>query len=287
MKISTLPTLSTLSLLALAALTPACSTSEGDGIPSHPVDQTPAEVPPAPAPKRTLVTGDQLPTSPVNLLIDPGFGLVGEQAGFGAFLAFLDETFEPVDLTTRFDSRSPARFGGSVGVIMAAGATDKKSDAVIVITTFPGGAGPYHASVWVSKSTISGKPTAFTPDAKSIQASVTDGTLDGTAYDLAPAPEAPRVAGDRTWIELRAEVDAPLVYGGYFVLRTGEGGGKWLVAAPEVVAQPLVDALGTRSRAARAAVGRPRTPSESKAVAKYRSIEPVLIPAIPKTRRAK
>src|SRR5690606_12600791 len=93
---------------ALAALATACAAAcapADEPLPPSPkAQETPAETPAA-APPRKLVSGAALPTGPVNLLVDPGFALVGRQAGYGSFLAFYARDFDALDLETQVDSR--------------------------------------------------------------------------------------------------------------------------------------------------------------------------------------
>ncbi len=273
-----------LSLVAasFALLAAACGTSDSDSLPNvpKPADTTPATTATA-APKRTLVDGAQLPTSPVNLLVDPGFGLVGSpQPGFGAFLAFLESDFSTVTLGATLDSRSPAGFGGAVGLVKPDGATDKSSNPVLVLTTFPGGDGPFHGKVWVSKSAVDGKPVTFGTDAKSIRVSLTDSSPDGDAFDMKPVDGSTKNVGGRTWVLLAVDVAKALPYGGYFVVHTGGGGGQWHLASPEVVAQPLVDALSTKSMSMSIpAQARSKTQVERTAIQKYQSMKPRWVPA--------
>jgi hypothetical protein len=271
----------TVVLAALAATACGETGDEGSLAPRPNGTDRPSGVEqPSPPPPRKLVDGSQLATSPVNLVVDPGFGLVGEQAGYGSFLALYEGSFSPVDVATTFDSRSPAGFGGNVAVVKAANANDKRSDAIVLLTSFLGGDGPFDAHVWVSKSDVKGNPVPVTIDAKGVTASITDGTPDGEAFDLKPVSGAERTAGGRTWVLLRASVAKPLPYGGFFVVRTGTGGGQFLVAAPEVTARPLVDGLPARSLgAARPAVARASSPIERAATAKYKALPPRLVPA--------
>jgi hypothetical protein len=248
-----------------------------------PVPEPASEAPPAVPAKRTIVTGNALPTSPVNLIADPGFGLADQQGGFGSFLAFDEATFVPLELATMVDSRSPAGFGGAVALVRPDGATSKRSEPVLLLTSFQGGAGPFHAKVWVSKSDLSGAPAELGIDAKGIRASITDGTPDGEAFDLTPIDEATRTIGGRTWTLLRGEITKPLTYGGFFVVRTGTGGGQFHIAAPEIVAQPLVDGLTATRSLSRVSVGlRARTMSSSEraAILRYKSKPPRLVPAL-------
>lgn len=276
-----------LSLIAAATLAAlalvACDDSDGSGGPpprNTTAEEPPAEAPPAAQPRK-LVEGDVLPTSPTNLLMDPGFGLAGQQAGFGAFLTFVDGSFDMVDVKTTTDSRSPAGFGGGVAILEASGATNTKSDPLMMLTSFQGGQGPFHAQVWVAKNSIAGNPLDVPTDKKQLRISVVDGTPDGTAYDLDPVDAATRVVGGRTWVLFRATIPNAIPFGGYFVVRTGDGGGKYLVAAPEVVADAVTGAAATKSLAARA-TSRARTSSERTAITKYRSLPPRLVPATAK-----
>lgn len=270
-------------LIVSAGLLAACNdTTDESSLTAHPVPtDTPANATPPPqTPPRTLVSGTQMTTSPVNLLVDPGFGLVGQQTGYGAFLSLYDGTFSPVTITTTFDSRAPSGFGGSVAVVKAENATDKRSDAIVLLTSFLGGTGPFHAQVWVSKSDVKGSPVPLTVDAKGVTASITDATPDGEAFDLAAVPDAQRTAGARTWTLLRGTVTKALPYGGFFVVHAGTGGGQFLVAAPEITAQPLLDGLPVHSfGGTRAAVARPSSASERAAIARYKAIPPRLVPA--------
>ncbi|MBX3187933.1 MAG: hypothetical protein KF819_13000 [Labilithrix sp.] len=273
--------LSLIAALALSLLTAAC------GEELAPPRQDPAPLPsaePAPAPApRKLVEGNALPTAPTNLLADPGFALAGREAGYGSFLAFYDETFEQVELETTFDSRSPAGFGGNVALVKPTGATNKTSSPVMLLASFQGGAGPFRAQVWISKSEVAGAPADVTNDDKGITATITEESPDGEAYDLRPVDGSARVAGGRTWVLLRAEVQKPLAYGGFIVIRTGSGGGHFHIAAPEVVAQPLVDAHAIRSSKLLAAA-RAKTSAERGAITRYKQQRPRLIPASSKPR---
>jgi hypothetical protein len=276
--------ISAAAVAAIAALAVACDDSAGanDSVAKNPAAEPPATPAATPAAQpRQLVAMPALATSPQNLLLDPGFGLVSQQASFGSFLALVDGTFDQVDLVTTTDSRSPAGFGGSVALAMSSGATNTKSDPLMVLTSFPGGAGPFDATIWVSKSDIHGAPVDVPTDKKQIRASVMDGTPDGTAYDLEVVDGATRVVGGRTWVQLHATITAPLAYGGFFVVRTGDGGGQFHLAAPELLAKDVTGGLSTRSLTSRFAP-RPRTAAERTAIAKYRAVPPRLVPATAK-----
>ncbi|MDB4938136.1 MAG: hypothetical protein JWP87_5108 [Labilithrix sp.] len=270
------------SIASLSALSVACGNDDDGKLrrPPAPADLATAQPPPAAPPPRTMVTGNALPTSPVNLIADPGFGLVGagQQAGFGSFLAF-DDSFTQLTLTTTVESRSPAGFGGAVAHVLADGATDRASTPIMVLTSFQGGAGPFHAKVWVSRSTVAGAPATLTIGAKGMRASITDETPDGEAFDLTPVESATRVSGGRTWTLLRAEITKGLGYGGFFVVHTGTGGGQFLIAAPEIVAQPLVDGLVSTHSTPAFVRTRSKTDAERTAILRYRSQRQQLVPA--------
>ena len=282
--------LSLVAASAIACLALACGTNDDGNVPKLPQssDPIPTEEPAPAPPPRQLVEGRQLAGSPVNLLTDPGFGLAGQQIGFGSFLAFYDGTFEQFELGTTLDSRSPAGFGGAVGLIKAAGATDKKSDPVLLLTSFLGGQGPFHAQVWVSKSDVKGNPVDLPTDGSAVKVSIADGDPDtGETFDLKPVDGASRSAGGRTWVLLRADITKPLVHGGFFILRTGSKGGQVHIAAPEVTTDQIAVGQPVMVRGAPFAVaGRPHSASERIAIRKYRALPPRLTPASPQPIRA-
>jgi hypothetical protein len=275
-----------LSLIVAAALSVfavACSDLEGSGGPAPrntDVSEPPETPPPAPEPRRLLDQAEALPTSPANLIIDPGFGLLGGQAGFSSFIAFLDGGFTQLDLKATVDSRSPAGFGGNVALVKSDSATNKKSEAIVALTSFLGGAGPFRAQVWISKSTVSGTPTEVPTEASAVRVSIAEEDPEGDAFDLTAVPEASRFVSGRTWVLFRAAVEKTLPYGGFFVVRTGEGGGMFHVAAPEITPQALEVGMSVKSsRLARAAVARRKTSSERAAITKVKAIPPRLVPA--------
>lgn len=249
-------------------------------------DQPPAEQPPQNAPGRQLIEGKQLPTSPVNLIADPGFGLAGEGGGYGSFLAFYEGGYDQFELETTVDSRSPAGFGGAVGLVRPAGATDKKSEPVVLLTSFLGGAGPFRAQLWVSKSDVKSNAIDLPLDGSAVKVSVADGDPDaGESYDLSPVEGANRTIGGRTWVLYKADITKPLSNGGFFMVRTGEKGGHVHLAAPEVTTDQLVVGQAVmRSKATFAAAGRVKTPVERAAMKKYRALPPKLVPASPLNR---
>lgn len=277
MKLSLNPALSVLS--SLTALLVGCGSTSSDPAPA-PTPVVPAETPAEPAAKpRTLVEATVQPTSPVNLLTDPGFALVAAGASYSTFLAFEEASSAPFDIETTLDSRSPAGFAGGTALIRPAGATDTKSDAIILLTSVLGGQGPFRAQVWFSKSDAKGKPATLATDGSAVAASLTEESPEGKAYDLAPVPEATRTVSGRTWVLYRAEITSPLTFGGFFVIRTGEKGGQVQIAAPEVTTAEIVVGAAVRARAGAPARARATTSWERSAIRRFRAIKPVLTPA--------
>ncbi len=272
--------LSLIAAASLAALLVGCGNSEEAK--NDPPVETPPTAEPAPtAPPRQLVDGKVLPTSPVNLITDPAFTLIDQQAGYGSFLAFYEGGFRRFEMQKEFDSRSPVGFAGSIAVIKPDAATDKSSDPVILLASFLGGAGPFHAQVWASKSNAAGEPVDFPTDGSALTASVMDGDPDrGEAFDLKPVDNAVKKAGARTWVLLRADVTKPLSKGGFFVVRTGTKGGHVQLAGPEVTTEQIKVGQAVMGRVS-SYVSAPRalTQSERTAIVKYRSLPPRLVPA--------
>lgn len=271
--------------LATAALAIGCSVSTEEKKTDAPKPTEPAVVGPnEAAPVRKLVDGPALASSPVNLLADPGFSLVGRENGYGSFLAFYESGSKGYTLESTYDSRSPAGFGGSIALIKPAGATNQKTKAVTLLTSFLGGKGPFHAKLWVSKSDVDGAPVDTPTDGSAVSASIADGSPESNdAFDLKVDPNATRVTNGRTWVLLRADIDKPLDKGGFFVIRTGTTGGHFQLAAPEVTSDELVVGQAVLSKSALvAAVARVKTPTEKLAIKAYQSMPPRLMPAAPR-----
>ena len=273
-------------LVALAALAALCAVGCGESDAPAPArtaatdDTAPPAAPEAPAKRRTLVTGSALPTSPVNLIADPGFYLLGYEQGFGSFLTFYNDG-DFAEVTSSADSRSPAGFGGRVANLKDAFATDTKSRAMTMLASFAGGPGPFRAQVWVSKSDAKGTPVAAPTSKSALQISIAGGSPGASqAYDLTVDPAATRTAGDRTWLLYRADIAEPIKHGGFFMIETGEEGGQWQIAAPELVATPLLAGLATRDLSTRwQARSRALTRRERDAARRYAAIPPRLVPA--------
>jgi len=268
--------------LALAA---GCDVSEEDKKPDAPA-------PPEPAPPtgdRKLVDGTLISTSPVNLLADPGFSLVGRQRlGYGAFVGFHETGSRSFELASTLDSRSPAGFGGAVALIRPENATDKKSRAITLLASFVGGKGPFHAKVWASKSSVDGSPVDIPTDDSAVKVSVMDGSPESSdAFDLVVDPSATRTIDGRTWILLRGDIAKPIANFGFFVVRTGTNGGHIHLAAPEVTSDELVVGHAVQSRASlNLAAARTKSGAERLAIAAYGSIPLHLVPAAPKAELA-
>jgi hypothetical protein len=282
--------LSLILVASIAAFAVACGTSDegNQGNQPAPTGEPPAEQPPNGAAGRQLVEGKQLPTSAVNLIADPGFGLAGQQGGYGSFLAFYEGGYDQFELETAIDSRSPAAFGGAVALVRPAGATDKKSEPVVLLTSFLGGAGPFHAQIWISKSDVKGTPVDLPTDGSAVKISIADGDPDlGESFDLKPVEGANRTAGGRTWVLYKADIAKPLTSGGFFMIRTGEKGGHIHIAAPEVTSDGLVVGQAVMRSSTTLTAARTKAPFERAAIKKYRAIPPRLTPAAPKVRIGK
>lgn len=272
MKLSLAPVL-TAAVFALAA----CDVHVPDPIATQ--EDTPPQEAPVTA-KRSLVHGTAMPTSPVNLLTDPGFSLVGQEAGYGSFLSFYAKNFGPYTPYIGVDSTSPAGFGG-VAYVRPARATDEKSDAVLMLTSFPGGKGPFRAELWASKATIKDAPADMPEDGSALRATVADGSPEAGGFDLKPDFASKRVLGTRTWVPYRGEITAPLLQGAFFVITTGTAGGNVLVAAPSITSAEITAGGELKSASPKAAglARRALSSTEREAIAKYRAVPPRLMAA--------
>ncbi len=276
--------LSLIAVSALSLLAFACGTSTNDAPAPAPV--TPAETPTeTPKPVRTLVEATVQPTSPVNLLVDPGFSLVGQGSSYTGWLAFEESSSVPFDLETTLDSRSPAGFAGGVALVRPSGATDTSSEGIVILASVPGGQGPFRAQVWFSKSDSKGRPATLATDGSAVSAAITEESPEGKAYDFSAVPDATRTVAGRTWVLYRADVTNPLPYGGFLVLHTGTKGGQVQIAAPEITSGEVVVGAAVRSLVS-GARARGLTSFEKKAIQRFRSIKPLLVPAAPKPTRA-
>lgn len=231
---------------------------------------------------RRLVEGTSLPTSPVNLIADPGFFLVGQETSYGSFLAFFASSFSPFSPRLALASAAPSGFGGAVLHVEPPRATDTKSDAIILLTSFPGGNGPFVAELWASKSDAKGEPTPMPPNGSAFLATIADGSPEAAGYDLVADPEGTRTVGSRTWVRFRGTVTAPLTDGAFFVVTTGRDGGHVQFSAPSVTSAEVTPGgavqqargLSSATLARRALRG-----LEREAIAKYRRLPPRLAPA--------
>ncbi len=224
---------------------------------------------PVVGPKRTLVTGALVVGSAVNLVPDPGFALTQQPGSYGGFYGSTGADSAELVIVPVRDSRSPAGLRGSVALVTAAGATDEAGAGITLLATVTGGAGPFHAEVWISKSMLSGTPAAF--DASDFNAAIFD--QRGGAMSMTAVVADARVVDGRTWIPTRVDFAGGLTDGGYFSVGIPTSGGTWHVAAPSLVAQPLVDGLPPRALRWDTAL-RAQTAVEKNAVAKLRARRP-------------
>ena len=220
-------------------------------------------------PKRTMVSGSLVLGTAVNLVSDPGFALVSTPGSYGGFYGSAGSTFTPLTIVTARDSRSPAGLRGAVALLTAPGATDAAGVGISFLGTVTGGTGPFHAEVWVSKSTLAGAPTTF--DASEVHASVL--YQQGGALDLDAVVADIRMVGARKWLPLRADFADGFAQGGYLSIAIPTSGGTWQVAAPSLVAQPLVDGVPTRALPWTAT--RPQTAAEEKTIIDLRARRPL------------
>lgn len=268
MKLSLAP----LPVLAAALALAGCgSSSSSDTAPAPAPTQTPAEETPAPR-VRTLVEGTVMPASPVNLLADPGFALVGQGANYTSFLGFDEETSQPFDLEATLDSRAPSGFGGNVGRVRGGGST-------ILLASLPGGQGPFTAQVWFSRLDAKGRPADLPTDGSVVAASVTEESPEGKAYDLAVVPDATRTVAGRTWVLHRATIAGPLPFGGFFVLRVVSKDGEVQISAPQVTSAEIVAGAPIQSATRAGVRGRALASYERDGLRKFRSMKPRLVPA--------
>lgn len=232
---------------------------------------------PQEGPRKLVDTATLEGPHPTNLVLDPGFTIGGSSVGYGGFIGLYEATGNLASLDTEQDSRSPAGFTGAVGRVAPDGATDTKSKAILFLAPIIGGPGPFRAEVWVAKTNVDGTATAdIDVGTKGISATVTsDPNGGGDAYDLEPADTI--TAGKQTWLRLRAQISSAIPYGGFFVVRTGTGGGHYLLAAPSVVAASLADEPAPRSLTR--TIARRLTDAERRAIARYKAIPPQLTPA--------
>ena len=222
-------------------------------------DDAPAATSPK---KRTMVTGSLVVGTVVNLVPDPGFALAADSSSYGGFYGYTGADSKVLDIVPVRDSRSPAGLRGSVAVVTSPGATDTTGTGISLISAVTGGTGPFHAEVWLSKSTLAGTPTSFEPN------EITVAMLDqqNGAVNLNAVDTDIQLEGDRKWVPMRADFADGFATGGYLSLTIPTSGGTWHIAAPSLVAQPLVD--GVPTRALRWPTVRAQTPPEKSAIVK-------------------
>ena len=204
---------------------------------------------------RKLIAGPLLPSSPGNLLLDPTFGqLTSQDASYGSFLAYYSDTNATFTATTTLDSRSPAGFSGNVAVVAPAAATDTVSRGIVMLASVLGGTGPYHASIYASKSNAAGAPADFTPASNALAISLATDFDDGPAsmnakvYALVPDANPTKSTNGRTWYHYQVDVTDPLPSGAFFLVQTGTKGGGFELAAPAVTSAALEKEISTEAR---------------------------------------
>ncbi|MBK6463269.1 MAG: hypothetical protein IPF92_20025 [Myxococcales bacterium] len=230
--------------LFLAALSACEGAAPAPPAPAPSASVTSPPPPPAPPPSvpppRTLVTGTLRPGSPENLLIDPGFsGAEQGEQGAGGFLAYFAKTFARFTPVAVPDSASPAGHGGNV--LALSNATVPLPRAIEVVLRFTGGKGPFVAEVWMAARDPEGaaRPWGPTGPSATILAPAAD-----QATTLAPDQSPPRQASGRSWTRFTGTFSGDIVGAGLLVVNTGSLPGTVDLAAPQVLAVPIVSTLG-------------------------------------------
>lgn len=265
----------------LKSLTLAIALSVGCGSSSEPEQpaQAPVIAPPetvTPKAVRTIVHRPLLAGSAQNLLLDIAF----REPGWGHFTTIFDTGYSQVAVASKTLSLSAASVSAPVGIFKDPAATDDKSKGMVSVASFVGGAGPFTARVWISRSTVAGAPAELLDDASEFRASITTGGIpEGKAYDLTRKDE--KVVGNRTWVLFEARVEATLPSTAFFNLKFGRRGGAYMVQAPEVIALNLLPPGDTPMAMKVSVPARTVTFEESAAVAYYlRQPHQLVVPRI-------
>ncbi len=210
----------------------------------------PPPAPPASTPPRTLVVGSLRPGAPENLLLDPGFyGAERGEQGAGGFLAYFAKSFVRTTPSAVPDSASPAGHGGNMLALTDPNATATAARAIEVVFRFTGGKGPFTAEVWMAARDPEGAARSWGPPGPTASLLA---PAQGQTIDLAPDPAPPRAANGRLWTRFTGTFATDIVGAGLFVVNTGTEPGTVYLAAPQVLAVPLVSTLGaTRPRSLR------------------------------------
>lgn len=221
---------------------------------------------------RTLIEGNLLPGSTNNMLLDPGFALLGSQSQ-GQFFAFTSSG-SSVDLSSRFDSSSPVGVRGGALYLADPSATDTSSKSVTLLSSFVGGKAAFSAQVWISHSNATGDPAPFPEDEEAITVTIASGDVaDG--FPIKRTSIKPRVANGRTWVQFAGRVEND-IKGGFFLVTTGTSGGSWLLAAPEVTATASLPTGNTFRGVGSIASPRRLSDSERSAIKRYAAFPPRL-----------
>lgn len=245
-------------VLGMIAASTACSSADpASPTPVAPTSSTsPNDSDAGPAPRRQLIQDDGIGTAPTNLLVDPFFANLNT-----TWLGFIETS----DVQRSVDGRSPTGFGGGIAVLPSEGE---------LLSAFLGGPGPFEAEVWVSKTDNRGNPLSDVPIGDSgIRVTVASGLPDppdkAYSYDLVPSGASLVASNGRTWISLRARIEGAVDHMGFFVVQTSPGTGKYLVASPSVVAEPLAKTVPTRARPLAPVVPRALRDDERSAIRRY------------------
>ncbi|MBL8717948.1 MAG: hypothetical protein JNL79_18360 [Myxococcales bacterium] len=259
-------------LLALSLV--GCGSSVDPAQPDTGLVDTGVAETPAPKPAaRTLETVGLLPGPAQNMVLDWTF----REAGWGAFLAITDGSFSQATLPVRVLTDSPGGASAPVALFKDPTGTVDKSRGVTATCVLVGGKGPFEASVWVSRSTFAGEPVEWADDLGSASIT-TQGPKLGKAYPLTVDPSRTRKVGDRTWVQLRARIDATLETA-FFVIQSSKNGVLW-VTAPWIVPVELTGTPGTTTKSwVPGVAAREPSAAELQAIRDYvRLVKPVLVP---------
>jgi hypothetical protein len=222
---------------------------------------------------RKLVVSNLMATNPGNLLLDPGFSqLSSQEASYGSFLSYYQDDNSTYTPDTVLDSRSPAGFSGNVAVLHAANATDKSSRGIGMLASVIGGTGPYHVSIWASRSNAAGAPVDLTLPDKNLTISLATnpdpvGGSTNTVYPLVGNPVPLKASNGRSWTHFTVDVSDPLPAGVFLLIGTGTKGGQYQLAAPEVTSLALTQQISTELPVR--TTPRPQTESEAALLRRY------------------
>ncbi len=182
---------------------------------------------------RTLTTRPLMPTSPLNLLRDPLVG--GDGTNYGEFRAYFVETGTNIPLTRTFQSVSPV--GGAVSVKELRDLPDPAGAKTVRTTaSFLGGAGSFHATIWLSAGDVSTMPVPFASAAPSVTVTLlgSDGSVQSTLTAAAPVS-----FGNREWVQFETAADTTFPTGGWLSVVLSDLTVTLQLAAPEVTSSAI------------------------------------------------